>query len=98
MIDFLKNENILEETISYLNKYYDNTSLMNLYYNKSDCIKIIKYMKSIGINNIDQLLMYKLDLFVKSFEYFHELISKFNISDIVELINNDCTVIDEIYE
>ena len=98
MIEFLKDENISDETISYLNKFYDNTSLADLLDNKNDCLRIIKYMKSIGINSIEQLLMYKLDMFVKSYEYFYELINKLNINEFVELLNNDYTIIDEIYE
>ena len=51
-------------------------------------------MQSIGINDIDDLLIYRIDIFTILFEQFIKKISKFNIPLLVEYVNSDYTNID----
>lgn len=87
MIDFLIISGIKKETIDEINK---NTShAFNLNCNKDECVEIIKFLKLIGINNIDDLLLYKTKLFYKTKEEISYLFSKHNTSQLVDQINED---------
>ena len=51
-------------------------------------------INNIGINDIDDLLIYRIDIFTILFEQFIKKISKFNIPLLVEYVNSDYTNID----
>ena len=61
MIDFLKDANITDDTIIEIMKNNNEASLFNLSCNDEDAIQIINYMRGIGITNIDELLIYRID-------------------------------------
>lgn len=94
MIDFLKMVNISDSTLIDMMKNNNEAILFNLSCNEDDALKIINYMQSIGINDIDDLLIYRIDIFTILFEQFIKKISKFNIPLLVEYVNSDYTNID----
>ena len=87
MIDFLKDANITDDTIIEIMKN-----------NNEDAIQIINYMRGIGITNIDELLIYRIDIFFITFEQFIKRLSKFNVPILVNLINDNYANIDIINE
>lgn len=98
MIDFLKDANITDDTIIEIMKNNNEASLFNLSCNDEDAIQIINYMRGIGITNIDELLIYRIDIFFITFEQFIKRLSKFNVPILVNLINNNYANIDIINE
>lgn len=98
MIDFLKDANITDDTIIEIMKNNNEASLFNLSCNDEDAIQIINYMRGIGITNIDELLIYRIDIFFITFEQFIKRLSKFNVPILVNLINDNCANIDIINE
>lgn len=98
MIDFLKDANITDDTIIEIMKNNNEASLFNLSCNDEDAIQIINYMRGIGITNIDELLIYRIDIFFITFEQFIKRLSKFNIPALVNHINDDYANIDIINE
>ena len=70
MIDFLKMVNISDSTLIEMMKNNNEAILFNLSCNEDDALKIINYMQSIGINDIDDLLIYRIDIFTILFEQF----------------------------
>ena len=56
MLDFLKEGNIKDDTIKYINDNFSNDDIMALCDNRDECLKIINILKRIGITNIDDLL------------------------------------------
>jgi hypothetical protein len=98
MIDFLKNVGISDDTLIEMLKNNNETAIFDLSCNEEDAINIINYIKNIGINNIDELLVYRMDIFFLTFEQFVKRLSKFNIPVLVNLINEDYTNIDIINE
>ena len=98
MIDFLKDANITDDTIIEIMKNNNEASLFNLSCNDEDAIQIINYMRGIGITNIDELLIYRIDIFFLTFEQFIKRLSKFNIPALVNHINDDYANIDIINE
>ena len=67
MIDFLKNAGISNDVLVEMIKNNDETSIFDLSCNDEDAIEIIKYMRNIGVTNIDELLIYRIDIFFLTF-------------------------------
>ena len=97
MIDFLKEYDIKEVTIKKMNEIYSSSFLFDLNCNEVECGKIIIFLKSIGIENIDILLLYEIGLFFKNMKKIEFAFSKFNIYELVEQINHDYTVLEQLY-
>ena len=96
MIDFLLISGIRIDTI---NKISENPSnVFDLSANKDECVKIITFLKFIGIKNIDELLLNSLGLFFKTKDEVVNLFSKHNVEEMVTLINNDSQNIDILFE
>ena len=98
MIDFLKTAGISEEVINTMYEMNEDNVLYNLSCIQDDCLKIIEYLKELGIQNIDELLLYELNIFYLEYDEIVKKISKFNIPVFVNLINNDYVVIENIYD
>lgn len=96
MIDFLKIYGISESVIQEIKKVNTSANIYNLSCNQDEVIKIIDYLRSLGIKCIDKLLIYRIDRFFVSFDDFQKLFSKSEISHLIELINDDYTMIDEL--
>lgn len=98
MIDFLKAADISDNVLIEMIKNNDGTAIYDLSCNDEDAIEIIKYMKNIGIANIEELLIYRIDIFFLTFEQFIKRLSKFNIPALVNHINENYANIDIINE
>ncbi len=98
MIDFLKAADISDDVLIEMIKNNDETAIYDLSCNDEDAIEIIKYMKNIGITNIEELLTYRIDIFFLTFEQFIKRLSKFNIPALVNHINENYANIDIINE
>ena len=96
MIDFLIISGIKKQTIDKLNENPSN--VYDLSINKEECIKIITYLKLIGIKNIDELLLNYLGIFFKTKEEVVELFSKKDLEETVNLINLDPSNVDLLFE
>lgn len=97
MIDFL-NKYLDNTSINEINTKLDSSILYNLNCNMKNILEIINYLRSIGIINIKDLIIYKTDIFLDNKDNIVNLFSKFNINDIVNKINNNYEVIDELYD
>lgn len=98
MISFLKKYGIQNDTIEKMLENNSNSYLYDLNSNEEECCKIIEYLLSIGITNIDDLLLYECDLFLKNKKQVEIAFSKYNLNEIVELINTDYNEIDLIFK
>lgn len=97
MIDFLKDYGISVETIEDLKRTQSPSFLFDLNCNDEECVKIINYLREIGINNIDELLLYESEIFFKVCKNVITAFSKCDIEELVELINEDASNIEKIY-
>ena len=98
MIDFLKQMDVKENVLIEIIKNNNPSALSSLVINEDESLKIINYMKEIGLTCIDELLINRIDLFLSSFEKFVKKLSKFNIPVLVQLVNTDYATIDIINE
>lgn len=92
MIEFLITAGISNETINLIKKNNSSNDLYNLYCNQDECLKIIDYLRKIGIKNIDKLLINEIQIFYNIASDVSQKIT----SGIVEEINNDYTFIENI--
>lgn len=94
MLNKLLEYGINQNTIEILE---NNDSLCDdLYLNIDNCINIIKYLKSIGLRFIDEILLYKTDLFMDDVDNIKKLFDK--KENIIKEINNDTSNIDLLFE
>jgi hypothetical protein len=96
MTDFLVVSGISLNTINQLKK--NENLLSDLYDNKDEFINITNYLRMIGIKNIEEVLIYKPELFLESKDNLIYSLSQFDLPTIVNMINEDCTNIDLVYE
>ena len=98
MIDFLKEYGIKEDTLEELEEKYDKAILYNLQVNELEIEKIIRYFKELGINNIDDIILNKTELFLKTFRKIKELfLINSNGTNIISLINENIDNIDLLF-
>ena len=93
MIDFLSECNINNSTIDKMKERYP-TELFDLNCNKKEITKIIEYLRSIGINEIDKLLLDETPLFFKSMDYIEKKFCMYNIPMLFQRINDNCEEIE----
>ena len=90
-MDFLKKYELSDEDINIIkNKNYEN--IINvIIYNKNNVCEIIDYLLSIGIEvpTLAQMLSDRLDLFVQPIDDIKEAFDKFNVDNLVTIINDD---------
>ena len=90
---------ILGIKIDTINKLEQNPSFVfDLVANKEECSRIISYLKFIGIKNIDDLILYRQDLFLKTKEEVANLFNRTEMRYIIDKINEDATNIDLLFE
>ena len=92
-MDFLKEFDVSEETIIKIEKYNERTMIFNFICSKDEVIKNIEYLKSIGIKVIDLLLIYRLELFIIDSNKVKEAFDNYDITTLVQLINEDINAI-----
>ena len=95
MIDKLLEIGIKEDTINIL-KENELDYLFEI--NINNVIDVINYLKSINIIDIDDLVLSIPDLFFKPKKIIEELFNKKNINELVNLINEDYSNIDLLFE
>ena len=96
MITDLLDCGINKNTIKHIK---ENPSLeYTLSINIKDVIDIINYLKELNIKDIDNILLYNPDLFIETKKDIEERFNKKDISNLVDLINNDYQNIDLLYE
>lgn len=90
-MDFLKKYELSDEDISIIkNNNYDNV-ISVIIYNKNSVCEVIDYLLSIGIEipTLAQMLSDRLDLFIKPVDLVRSSFEKFNIENLVTIINDD---------
>lgn len=90
-MDFLLKYGLSDEDINIIkNNNYE--SIINVViYNKNNVCDIADYLLSIGIEvpTLAQILSDRLDLFLKPIDYIKESFDKFNVDNLVTIINDD---------
>lgn len=90
-MDFLKKYELSDDDINIIkNNNYEN--IINIIiYNKNNVCELIDYLLSIGIEipTLAQMLSDRLDLFIKPINDIKEAFDKYNVDNLVTIINDD---------
>ena len=90
-MDFLKKYELSDDDINIIkNNNYEN--IINvIIYNKNRVCEIIDYLLSVGIEvpTLAQMLSDRLDLFIKPIDEIKNSFEKFNVDNLVTIINDD---------
>ena len=97
MLDFLKKVDISDDVINSMIEMLPVSSLQDIDNNEENCLSILIYMKKLGIFNVDDLLIYKPDVFKGSFRNFYLKMQRYENTNIVNMINDDFNNIDLIW-
>ena len=94
-MNYLIDLGIKQETIDRIIELNSGAIIITFECNQEKITNIIKYLKYVGIKNIDDLLIYEVDFFLKDFE---EVKRKIRIEDYETIynINQDWAYIEEI--
>ena len=95
MLDFLKVAKISDTTIDYMYNNFSSNDIMSLSDNANECLKIILYLKTLGIIPIEDLLVNETYIFLKLYNRVENTLSKYDILTLVDDINNDYTTIEK---
>jgi len=90
-MEFLLEYNLTNEDITIIKNNNYEEVLNIILYNKNNVCEIIEYLLSIGIetSTLAQMLSDRLDLFMRSKNDLVEKFDKFNVDNLVTIINDD---------
>jgi len=88
-MEYLKEIGFSDTMINNIILKNDQESLENLDLYASNVIKVVNYFKSIGIDDIYGLFLYRSYIFIEEVDYIKSLFKDCSINNIVEMINED---------
>lgn len=88
MIDYLK-EYITEEDFNVINYNFKDVDVNNFSYYEQNIREVLDYLKSIGVVNFKDILLYRKDICLKNLDILKDEINKINKNLMVYLFNND---------
>ena len=88
MIDYLK-EYITKEDFNVINYNFKDVDVNNFSYYEQNIREVLDYLKSIGVDNFKDILLYRKDICLKNLDILKEEVNKINKKLIVYLFNND---------
>ena len=93
-MDFLREEGFSEDVIKKMRQRYDSSVLDLFCLEQENVVDVIHYFQKIGIRPIDLLLQTRIEVFTKDINEVKDAFLKYNIKEIVGLINQDINTID----
>lgn len=93
-MDYLKDFGFTKEDIKYLYDTIDEEDIHELIIHEDRITNILKYLKSIGITNLKDVIEFRTELFYISSSIVKRAFTNTNIKDIVKLINEDVSNFD----
>ena len=92
-MDFLIDNGISKDVIVEIEDYNDDSLVYNFICNEANAVKVLEYFKSIGIEAINILLIYKLEVFLIDYKSIVKAFNNYDVSVLVQLINDDINAI-----
>ncbi|MDD5888760.1 MAG: hypothetical protein PUC82_04655 [bacterium] len=92
-MDFLKDFGITDEIIYRIEMANDRALVFSFICAKDKVCKNIEYFRSIGIEVIELLLIYRLELFLNDLDKIKSSFANYDIKTLVQLINEDINAV-----
>lgn len=93
-MNYIKNYGLTDEDIKEIEEYLSDEDINNYYVSELRVAEILDYLKSLGIKNIKDILMYKSNIFYEGVNTIKKNIPNDKI--IIELINEDYQNLDRL--
>ena len=93
-MNYIKNYGLTDEDIKEIEEYLSDEDINNYYVSELRVAEILDYLKSLGIKNIKDILMYKSNIFYECVNTIKKNIPNDKI--IIELINEDYQNLDRL--
>ena len=95
-MDFLLYYNISQETINMIKENHDDSMIFSILCFKDNVLNVISYLQSIHVSVIDSLLVNRLELFLIPVSLIQEHFENYNVSVLVQLLNEDINVLNNV--
>lgn len=92
-MDFLRMLNFSEKVINKIELANDKALIFNFICSKENVIKNIEYFRDVGVEVIELLLIYRLELFLIDHEKIKSSFESFEVPTLVQLINEDINAV-----
>lgn len=93
-MNFLLEDGFTNELIHQMKRRYDEAILDQFSLEEENVKDVIHYFQKIGIENIDVLLLNRIEVFMKDVNEVKDAFLQHNIKQVVEEINKDINYID----
>lgn len=90
-MEFLREYNFTDNDILEIMNNNHEAIVEYFIHNKDNAIQVIDYFKEIGISLNKDMFKYRLDIFSRDIDSIKNNIAMYNVSILVELINDDIT-------
>lgn len=88
-MEYLKSYNITDEELLLLKSSLSLTIQNQISLAKGEIVKVLEYLKSLGISNIFNLILYRSDLLFCDMESLNKKFNKFDVNLVKFIIEND---------
>lgn len=95
-MNFLLEYGIKKETIEKIKEIKDDSEVFHCLTQKDNVTKVINYLRSINVKNIDDILLNRLELFYVPVNKIKESFEKYNINVLVQLLNEDINILNNV--
>ncbi len=95
-MSFLLEYNISDDTIKKIIENHEESMIFSVLCFKENVLEVIRYLESIHVEVLDELLINRLELFLLPKRKIQERFEKYNIQVLVELINEDINVLNNV--
>ena len=95
-MSFLLEYNISDDTIKKIIENHEESMIFSVLCFKENVLEAIRYLESIHVEVLDELLINRLELFLLPKRKIQERFEKYNIQVLVELINEDINVLNNV--
>ena len=95
-MNFLLEYGIKKETIEKIKEIKDDSEVFFCLTQKDNVTKVINYLQSINVKNIDDILLNRLELFYVPVNKIKESFEKYNINVLVQLLNEDINILNNV--
>ena len=92
-MEFLK-DYVSDDVIEYIISNNKDIVINDLVYNQDNVIKVLNYLQELGIKNINDILVEKIDFFFRDIDLVKEHFNRYDKDVIVKLINEDISNLD----
>ncbi len=92
-MNFLREYDISDNVIRDIRKYNDKAVVQMLIYDEENVGNVIEYLRNIGIEVIDEMLINRPEIFSIKCNLLIEAFNKYDLETLVNLINEDINAI-----